>query len=72
RSKQRSAVQTKHLPELNYAHSEGSESPGSPGQRSPAGEQVTVVRADDAGVHVYAHCEDDVYSDMTDSEEEIT
>lgn len=47
-------------------------SPGSPGQRSQAGEQVTVVRADDAGVHVYAHCEDDVYTHTTDSEEEIT
>uniref|UniRef100_A0A8C1JFF9 WD repeat domain 90 n=1 Tax=Cyprinus carpio TaxID=7962 RepID=A0A8C1JFF9_CYPCA len=33
---------------------------------------VTVVRADDAGVHVYAHCEDDVYTHTTDSEEEIT
>ncbi|XP_050954268.1 WD repeat-containing protein 90 [Labeo rohita] len=72
RSKQRSAIQTKHLPELNYTHPGGSESPGSPGQRSTASEQVTVVRADDAGVHVYAHCEDDVYSHTTDSEEEIT
>ncbi|KAL1248327.1 hypothetical protein QQF64_021645 [Cirrhinus molitorella] len=72
RTKQRSAIQTKHLPELNYTHSGGSESPGSPGQRSPAGEQVTVVRADDAGVHVYAHCEDDDYTHTTDSEEEIT
>lgn len=35
-------------------------------------EQVTVVHADDAGVHVYAHCEDDVYTHTTDSEEEIT
>uniref|UniRef100_A0A672KHC3 WD repeat domain 90 n=1 Tax=Sinocyclocheilus grahami TaxID=75366 RepID=A0A672KHC3_SINGR len=33
---------------------------------------VTVVHADDAGVHVYAHCEDDVYTHTTDSEEEIT
>uniref|UniRef100_A0A671LJY9 CFA20 domain-containing protein n=1 Tax=Sinocyclocheilus anshuiensis TaxID=1608454 RepID=A0A671LJY9_9TELE len=72
RTKQRSAIQTKRLPELNYTHSGGSESPGSPGQRSQAGEQVTVVRADDAGVHVYAHCEDDVYNHTTDSEEEIT
>jgi len=37
-----------------------------------AGEEVTVVCADDAGVHVYANCEDDVYAHMTDSEEEIT
>ncbi|XP_016417962.1 WD repeat-containing protein 90-like [Sinocyclocheilus rhinocerous] len=72
RTKQRSANQTKHLPELNYTHSGGSESPGSPGQRSQADEQVTVVHADDAGVHVYAHCEDDVYTHTTDSEEEIT
>uniref|UniRef100_A0A673FTM9 Uncharacterized protein n=1 Tax=Sinocyclocheilus rhinocerous TaxID=307959 RepID=A0A673FTM9_9TELE len=72
RTKQRSAIQTKRLPELNYTHSGGSESPGSPGQRSQAGEQVTVVRADDAGVHVYAHCEDDVYNHTTDSEEDIT
>lgn len=30
------------------------------------------MRADDAGVHVHAHCEDDVYTHTTDSEEEIT
>ncbi|XP_043083053.1 WD repeat-containing protein 90 isoform X2 [Puntigrus tetrazona] len=71
RTKQRSANQTKRLPELNYTHSGGSESPGSPGQRSQTNEQVTIVRADDAGVHVYAHCEDDTYT-QTDSEEEIT
>uniref|UniRef100_A0A671RFH1 WD repeat-containing protein 90-like n=1 Tax=Sinocyclocheilus anshuiensis TaxID=1608454 RepID=A0A671RFH1_9TELE len=65
-------VSVYHLPELNYAHSGGSESPGSLGQRSQADEQVTVVHADDAGVHVYAHCEDDVYTHTTDSEEEIT
>ncbi|XP_052451971.1 WD repeat-containing protein 90 isoform X2 [Carassius gibelio] len=72
RTKQRSANQTKLVPELNYAHSGGSESPGSPGQRSQVDEQVTVVHSDDAGVHVYAHCEDDVYTHTTDSEEEIT
>ncbi|XP_059381119.1 WD repeat-containing protein 90 isoform X2 [Carassius carassius] len=71
-TKQRSTNQTKLVPELNYAHSGGSGSPGSPGQRSQADEQVTVVHSDDAGVHVYAHCEDDVYTQTTDSEEEIT
>lgn len=71
-TKQRSLIQKKQLPELIYTPSGGSESPGSPGQSSQAGEEVTVVCADDAGVHVYAHCEDDVYAHMTDSEEEIT
>lgn len=71
-TKQRSLIQKTHLPELIYTPSGGSESPGSSGQRSQAGEEVTVVCADDAGVHVYAHCEDDVYAHMTDSEEEIT
>lgn len=65
-------IQKTSLPELIYTPSGGSESPGSPGQMSQAGEEVTVVCADDAGVHVYARCEDDVYTHITDSEEEIT
>ncbi|XP_048030728.1 WD repeat-containing protein 90 isoform X2 [Megalobrama amblycephala] len=71
-TKQRSVIQKTSLPELIYTPSGGSESPGSPGQMSQAGEEVTVVCADDAGVHVYARCEDDVYTHITDSEEEIT
>ncbi|ROI16431.1 WD repeat-containing protein 90 [Anabarilius grahami] len=71
-TKQRSVIQKTSLPELIYTPSGGSVSPGSPGQMSQAGEEVTVVCADDAGVHVYARCEDDVYTHITDSEEEIT
>lgn len=71
-TKQCSEIQTPSLPKLIYSPSRVSESPGSPGQRSQAGEEVTVVCADDAGVHVYASCEDDIYIHATDSEEEIT
>ncbi|XP_051537939.1 WD repeat-containing protein 90 isoform X1 [Myxocyprinus asiaticus] len=70
-TKQQSAIQTTSMPELIYTPSGGSESPESPGQMSQAGEEFRVVCADDDGVHVYARCEDDVYTHVTDSEEEI-
>lgn len=56
-----------------YTPSEWSESPKLPDQSSQTGEGVRVVCAadDDDGVHVYARCEDGVYSDTSDSEEEI-
>ncbi|XP_057178391.1 WD repeat-containing protein 90 isoform X1 [Triplophysa rosa] len=72
-AKQQSAVKTTSLPEVIYTPSERSESSGSPDHRSLAGEGVRVVcGADDDGVHVYARCDDGVYSDTTHSEEEFT
>lgn len=72
-AKQQSENQTASLPEVIYTPSEWSESPRSPDISSQTGEGVRVVCADDDddGVHVYARCEDGVYSDTTDSEEEI-
>ncbi|TRY93037.1 hypothetical protein DNTS_025166 [Danionella cerebrum] len=59
-----------HLSELTYTPPRCSESPGSPGQRSVSREEVTVVCADDAGVHVYTPGGEDVYIHATDSEED--